>query len=84
MAYEVTARRWRPQEFERVIGQDHVTSLHGIAPIGVDHPPSALLVPSQLVHLGLQAGVLVEAVVLGDPSAPVRTVVAGIVDEMDV
>ena len=26
MAYEVTARRWRPQEFDRVIGQDHVTT----------------------------------------------------------
>ncbi|MBM3262274.1 MAG: DNA polymerase III subunit gamma/tau [candidate division Zixibacteria bacterium] len=26
MAYEVTARRWRPQEFDRVIGQEHVTT----------------------------------------------------------
>lgn len=26
MAYEVTARRWRPQDFESVIGQDHVTT----------------------------------------------------------
>ncbi|MEE2709725.1 MAG: DNA polymerase III subunit gamma/tau [Gemmatimonadota bacterium] len=26
MAYEVTARRWRPQNFASVIGQDHVTT----------------------------------------------------------
>ena len=26
MAYEVTARRWRPQEFDSVVGQDHVTT----------------------------------------------------------
>lgn len=26
MAYEVTARRWRPQEFDRVIAQEHVTT----------------------------------------------------------
>ncbi|MBT5876795.1 MAG: DNA polymerase III subunit gamma/tau [Candidatus Latescibacteria bacterium] len=26
MAYEVTARRWRPQDFESVIGQGHVTT----------------------------------------------------------
>ena len=26
MAYEVTARRWRPQEFDGVVGQDHVTT----------------------------------------------------------
>ena len=26
MAYEVTARKWRPQAFEGVIGQDHVTT----------------------------------------------------------
>jgi DNA polymerase-3 subunit gamma/tau len=26
MAYEVTARRWRPQEFDAVVGQDHVTT----------------------------------------------------------
>lgn len=26
MAYEVTARRWRPQEFDSVIGQEHVTT----------------------------------------------------------
>ena len=26
MAYEVTARKWRPQEFDGVIGQEHVTT----------------------------------------------------------
>ncbi len=26
LAYEVTARKWRPQEFEGVIGQEHVTT----------------------------------------------------------
>lgn len=26
MAYEVTARRWRPQEFDSIVGQDHVTT----------------------------------------------------------
>jgi len=26
MAYEVTARRWRPQNFDSVIGQEHVTT----------------------------------------------------------
>lgn len=26
MAYEVTARRWRPQQFENVIAQEHVTT----------------------------------------------------------
>ena len=25
MAYEVLARKWRPQQFEQVVGQDHVT-----------------------------------------------------------
>ena len=25
MAYEVIARKWRPQRFEDVVGQDHVT-----------------------------------------------------------
>ena len=26
LAYEVTARKWRPQEFDGVIGQEHVTT----------------------------------------------------------
>ena len=25
MAYEVLARKWRPKQFEDVVGQDHVT-----------------------------------------------------------
>ena len=26
MAYQVVARKWRPQRFDEVVGQDHVTS----------------------------------------------------------
>ena len=25
MSYEVLARKWRPQTFDEVIGQDHIT-----------------------------------------------------------
>ena len=26
MAYQVTARKWRPRKFEEVVGQDHITA----------------------------------------------------------
>ena len=26
MAYQVTARKWRPQKFEDVVGQEHITA----------------------------------------------------------
>ena len=26
MAYQVTARKWRPQKFEEVVGQEHITA----------------------------------------------------------
>ena len=26
MAYQVTARKWRPRQFDEVVGQDHITA----------------------------------------------------------
>src|ERR1700691_5171498 len=40
-----------------------------VAPVGGDHPPGTARLPTYFLHLGLQTGVTVQVVVLGDAAA---------------
>ena len=46
---------------------DHEPGLHVVAAVGPDPPALEALVPGELVHPGLEAGQIVEAVAAADP-----------------
>ena len=51
------------------VGHGDEPGAHLVAPVGADDPAGSRRIPTDLVHLGLQAGVAVEVVVLGDAPA---------------